>query len=69
MGALEAGDADVRFAAFQAIRSNGDAPRNRTSRCQPTWPFSSFTKCVTLGMYPIDWAIEEAELADAGGRL
>ena len=33
------------------------------------WPLSSFTKCVTLGMYPIDWAIEGAELADAGERL
>jgi hypothetical protein len=36
---------------------------------QPTWKFSSFTKCVMLGMYPIDWAIEEAEVADAGEGL
>ncbi len=33
------------------------------------WPLSSFAKCVALGMYPIDWAIEGAEPADAGERL
>ena len=33
------------------------------------WPFSSFAKCVTLGLYPIDWAIEGPGLADAGERL
>jgi putative transposase len=33
------------------------------------WPFSSFAKCVRLGMYPIDWATPAAELADAGERL
>jgi putative transposase len=32
------------------------------------WPFSSFTKCVTLGMYPSDWA-GECPLADTGERL
>jgi len=33
------------------------------------WPFSSFAKCVALGMYPIDRAMKGADLADAGERL
>jgi putative transposase len=33
------------------------------------WPFSSFGKCVTLGLYPSDWATEGAGLADTGERL
>ena len=33
------------------------------------WPHSSFARCVTRGMYPIDWAIARAELANAGERL
>jgi putative transposase len=32
------------------------------------WPFSSFARCVKLGLYPIDWAIEGAEPAEAGER-
>ena len=43
--------------------------KHRLAAHPADWPFSSFTKCVTLGMYPIDWAIEGAELADAGERL
>jgi hypothetical protein len=33
------------------------------------WPFSSFAKCVTLGLYQVDWPIEGAGLADTGERL
>ncbi len=33
------------------------------------WPFSSFAKCVALGMYPIDWAVQNPALADTGERL
>ena len=33
------------------------------------WPFSSFGKCVRLGLYPIDWAIEDSGLAEAGERV
>jgi len=33
------------------------------------WPFSSFRKCVALGMYPIDWANDETEIVEAGERL
>ena len=33
------------------------------------WPYSSFANCVKLGMYPIDWATEGPDLADAGERL
>lgn len=32
------------------------------------WPFSSFARCVRLGMYPIDWVTDGAELVDAGER-
>ncbi len=32
------------------------------------WPFSSFARCVTRGLYPIEWAIEGAGLADTGER-
>jgi len=33
------------------------------------WPFSSFSQCITLGLYPSDWATEGPELADTGERL
>ncbi len=33
------------------------------------WPFSSFAKCVTLGLHQVDWPIEGAGLADTGERL
>ena len=33
------------------------------------WPYSSFAKCVTPGLYPHDWAIEDPGLADTGERL
>lgn len=33
------------------------------------WPYSSFQKCVALGMYPTNWAIDGAEISDAGERL
>jgi putative transposase len=33
------------------------------------WPFSSFRRCVALGMYPADWANSSSELASAGERL
>jgi putative transposase len=32
------------------------------------WPFPSFAKCVTRGLYPIEWAIDGAGLADTGER-
>jgi putative transposase len=32
------------------------------------WPFSSFARCVTLGLYPSDWA-GECPSADTGERL
>jgi len=32
------------------------------------WPFSSFRRCVKLGMYPDDWAVTDVALADAGER-
>jgi putative transposase len=32
------------------------------------WPFSSFAKCVTLGLYPVDWA-KGPGVADTGERL
>ncbi len=43
--------------------------KHRLAAHPADWPFSSFTKCVALGMYPIDWAPEGAEPADAGKRL
>ncbi len=33
------------------------------------WPFSSFNRCVTLGIYPIDWAIEARGSVDTGERV
>lgn len=33
------------------------------------WPFSSFARCVRLGLYPTDWAMQGVELGDAGERL
>jgi len=33
------------------------------------WPFSRFATCVTLGLYPIDRAIEGPGLAGTGERL
>jgi putative transposase len=33
------------------------------------WPFSSFSRCVALGMYPMDWAFDGVELADVGERV
>jgi putative transposase len=33
------------------------------------WPFSSFTRCVTLGMYPSDSAGDCRGLAGTGERL
>ncbi len=33
------------------------------------WPFSSFARCVNLGIYPIDWAAECVDLPDAGEQL
>lgn len=32
------------------------------------WPFSSFSRCVTLGIYPVDWASEGPGLVDTGER-
>jgi len=32
------------------------------------WPFSSFRRCAALGFYPLDWAINGPEPADAGER-
>ena len=32
------------------------------------WPYSSFVRCVGLGMYPSDWAMEGAGVVDAGER-
>ncbi len=33
------------------------------------WPFSSFARCVALGLYPGDWTSEGPGLADTGERL
>jgi putative transposase len=33
------------------------------------WPFSSFSRCATLGMYPMDWSTDRAERTDARERL
>jgi len=33
------------------------------------WPFSSFRRCVALGMYPSDWVSSGCELYLAGERL
>ena len=33
------------------------------------WPYSSFARCVALGMYPIDWAFGGVDLADVGERM
>jgi putative transposase len=45
-------------------------PVKRAHAATPAdWPFSSFSRCVTLGMYPMDWSTNGAELADAGERL
>jgi putative transposase len=32
------------------------------------WPFSSFGRCVALGIYPPGWASSGTELAEAGER-
>lgn len=32
------------------------------------WPFSSFSRCVALGLYPSGWAVNGPELIDAGER-
>lgn len=33
------------------------------------WAYSSFGRCVRLGVYPFDWAIEGEELPGAGERI
>ncbi len=33
------------------------------------WPYSSFARCVRLGMYPVDWAIKGFGVVEAGERL
>ncbi len=33
------------------------------------WPYSSFARSVTLGLYPIDWAFDGTDLADTGEPL
>ncbi len=33
------------------------------------WPFSSFRRCVTRGLYPPDWIGGDSEPAEAGERL
>jgi putative transposase len=33
------------------------------------WPFSSFARCVRLGLYPSDWAGECPAISDTGERL
>jgi putative transposase len=33
------------------------------------WPFSSFRRCVTAGIYPADWVGGIAELGEAGERV
>ena len=32
------------------------------------WPFSSFLRCVALGIYPDAWALSDSSLADVGER-
>ena len=32
------------------------------------WPFSSFSRCVTLGLYPSGWAMQDAGPAETGER-
>ena len=32
------------------------------------WPYSSFGRCVALGLYPMDWASDRGEPAGAGER-
>jgi len=32
------------------------------------WPYSSFRRCVALGLYPADWSIGGTELAEVGER-
>ncbi len=32
------------------------------------WPFSSFLPCVRAGLYPLDRAVRDVELDDAGER-
>ena len=33
------------------------------------WTYSSFSSCVTLGMYPFDWVTGGADLVDTGEPL
>lgn len=32
------------------------------------WPYSNFVRCVGLGMYPNDWAMQGTGIAEAGER-
>jgi hypothetical protein len=43
--------------------------KHRLAARPADWPFSGFAKCVMLGLYPIDWAIDGFGLADTGERL
>ena len=54
--------AHMDYVHFNPVR-HGLAPR------PADWTFSSFAKCVALGMYPIDWGTDGADLADTGEPL
>jgi putative transposase len=43
--------------------------KHRLTAHPAAWPFSSFARCVKLGMYPTDWAADVPGLAAAGERL
>ena len=32
------------------------------------WPFSSFSRCVILGLYPVGWAMQDAGPTETGER-
>ena len=36
--------------------------------CAADWPYSSFRKCVDMGMYSVDWAMVGDRVDDAGER-
>ena len=42
--------------------------KHRLAAHPADWPFSSFGRCVRLGIYPQGWEVEGAELRDAGER-
>lgn len=42
--------------------------KHGVARHPAEWPYSSFGRCVRLGMYPNDWSVREVALEDAGER-